>query len=515
MKKRSVRIVAVIDIGSNNIKMRISQRSKGVIGDLEMLERPVGIGHEVFSTGKISFDCLREISKIIQGFSRVMEEYGVGSVRVVATTALRECQNRAYVTDQLKIQNDITLEILEETQEKSLIYSEIMRQFRERELTDFGNTLISYIGTGSIGIAACSHGNIVLMQNIRIGSVKLHDILAGMEEITDRFDVVAEEYLDTLLSDIGDYIEKKSVKELILSGSEFDVIARHCQISSVGGTYKITGKEIEALYDQIKGLSAEELCERYEVTEAEGEEFYAVLAIYDRLLKLTGAQRVYYTKIDVWDPIMRQMLLPAKGGDELELSQNTLASAGRIAKKYQCNREHYDFVVGVARDIFDKTKKFHGMGAKYRLFLELATILHDCGHFISTKNHLTATYDVIKNSEIYGLTRDEQHMIANVAKHNESSVPDLTDTNFRELGEKQQLIVSKLVGIFRVASALDKSYRQKIETVKIKLEGQKLVVAGITDHDTFLEQWAFRQCAAFFEDVFGIKPVFELKTKLL
>ncbi len=515
MKKRSSTIAAVVDLGSNALKMRIAQRAKGEIQELEQLEYPLNVGHEVFSTGRISFDGLREISRILSGFSQVMSEYGVGQVRVVGTTALRECQNRDYVIDQLSVQNNLSLEILEETQEKSLIYSELMRRLRDRDVTDFESTLISFVGTGSIGIAACSRGNIVFTQNIRIGSVKLHDILGSVESLTDKFYVVVEEYLDTLLSDTKEYVEKKGIKELILSGSEFDSVARCLNISPVDGVYDITNKEIEALYEQVRVFSTEKLCEKYGVSEAEGEELYAVLAIYSRLLKMTGSKQVHYVKVDVWDALIRSMLLPDRKGGEQALIDNTMASVERIAKKYQCDRAHYSFVRDAAQELFDKTRKYHGLGGKYRLLLSLAAVLHDCGHYVSTKNHLSASYGLIKSVEIFGLTGGEQNIIAHVARYNESCTPDFTDPDFRALSEKQRLIVSKLVAIFRLAGALDKSHRQKLETLKIRLEGQKLMVTGITDRDTDLELWAFYRCAGFFEDVFGIKPTFEIKTKLL
>ena len=125
-KKKNGKAAAVIDIGSNLIKMRISQLKKGEIIELDRLEYPLGLGHEVFTNGKISFESLRILSQILRGYAEVMEEYGITQYRVVATTALREASNRAYVIDQLKIQNNMTVTVLEDDQEKTLIYSEIL-----------------------------------------------------------------------------------------------------------------------------------------------------------------------------------------------------------------------------------------------------------------------------------------------------------------------------------------------------------------------------------------------------
>ena len=52
-RKKSSKAAAVIDIGSNMIKMGISQIQKGEITQLDYLEYPLSLGHEVFAEGKI------------------------------------------------------------------------------------------------------------------------------------------------------------------------------------------------------------------------------------------------------------------------------------------------------------------------------------------------------------------------------------------------------------------------------------------------------------------------------
>ena len=132
-KKRRGKAVAVIDIGSSLIQMRVSQLCDGAITDIDVLRYPTQIGHEVFSTGKISFDSLKEMISVLRGYAQVMLEYGVTQYKVVATSVLREAKNRAYVVDQIKIQNDMAIEVLEDDQEKTLIYS-VINSESKREL---------------------------------------------------------------------------------------------------------------------------------------------------------------------------------------------------------------------------------------------------------------------------------------------------------------------------------------------------------------------------------------------
>ena len=150
-----------------------TQLKKGEIAEIDRLEYPLHLGHEVFNEGTISFESLRELSRILHGYTETMEGYGVDQVRVVATTALRESKNRAYVVDQLKIQNDLNVQVLEDDQEKTLIYSEMLRSLHEMNDPKIDDALLTYIGTGSIGIALFDGKNVAYSQSVPVGSLKL------------------------------------------------------------------------------------------------------------------------------------------------------------------------------------------------------------------------------------------------------------------------------------------------------------------------------------------------------
>ena len=53
-RKKGLRTAAAISLGSKLLRMRIGQMRKGEIAELEYLEYPISIGHEVFSNNKIS-----------------------------------------------------------------------------------------------------------------------------------------------------------------------------------------------------------------------------------------------------------------------------------------------------------------------------------------------------------------------------------------------------------------------------------------------------------------------------
>ncbi len=515
-KKKNSKIAAVIDIGSNLLKMRISQLKRGEIVDIDRLEYPLCLGHEVFTDGKISFESLRELSNILRGYSEIMAEYGVGQCKVVATTALREAKNRSYVIDQLKIQNDMTVQVLEDDQEKTLIYSEILDSLKNIEDKKNQDALISYIGAGTIGFSVYDGRRMIFSQNIPMGALKLHDMLGSIQEQTDDFYTVVEEYLDSIIGHISIPINKGIVSNLILTGNEIQLIAKICGVEPDSGRYTIPAHIISDLFTRIRSLSQEKISIQYGITEETAELLYSALAIYIRLFEFTASDVIISPKVELWDALIRQMLVPKSSDDYFEhVRINSLSCAQAIAKNYNCNQKHADNIRKLACRIFDKMKGAHGLDHRKRLLLELAAILHDCGHYVTAKQHLVSSFDLIKDIDIYGMTDEEMLLTAYVSRYNEYDVPNFEDVEFIHLSDKNKLIVSKLVAIFRLANALDKSQKQKLSDIKVKLENDKLLITAESNENIYLEKWTFEQCAPFFKEVFGYNPELTVKSLLI
>lgn len=514
-KKRGGKAVAVIDIGSNMVKMRVAQLQNGAIRDLDLLEYPIALGHEVFQDGKISFDSLKELSSILRGFSQVMAEYGVAQYKIVATTVFREAHNRAYIVDQLKIQNDMTIEILEDDQEKTLIYSEILRELTGEDLPHMDHVLISYIGTGSIGLALYEEGSMIFSQNIPMGSLKLRDMLSGIREESTQYAAMMDEYLDGVIGRIPLPHPEQKTENIIITGNEIQLIAKICSIPLKKGRYTIEVKRLKELYHTVSAMTTERIGERYGITQSQAEIVYTALALFTHILTLTDAKKVISPKIELWDAITRQLLFSkSKSEYDEHVRLNALSCARTIASHYYSNPRHLETVREYACAIFDRMKKIHGLNSKKRLLLELAAILHESGYYVNSKYHLRSTFDLIKNSDIYGLTDEEVLLIAHIARYTDFFMGRTGDQEYGSLSEKNKLAVAKLVAIFRLANALDKSGKHKLQTIRIRLSDDTLTITGVSDHNVLLEQWAFEECSPFFEEVFGIKPQFVVKSLL-
>ncbi len=515
-RKKNSRQAAVIDIDSNLLKMRIAQLRKNAISDLDRLEKPVRLGHEVFTTDKISFESLRELSELLKGYGEVMKEYDVGPYRVVATTALREAKNRSFVVDQLKIQNDMTVEVLEENQEKALIYSKVLEYLGRAQGKRKESALIAYIGAGTIGFAVYDGAKMIFSQNIPMGSIKLHDMLSGVENDTDNFYAVVEEYLDTVMGHIAIPTETGQVTNLVLTGGGIQLIARVCNVDTSGESFEIGTDRLKELFRQICSAPQEKIGIRYNLAEESADLLYSSLAIAIRLMDFSTSDKVIFPKAELWDALIHHMLVPkSETMFREQIRASAISCAQNIATAYHCNRAHSECIRKFACKIFDKMKGFHGLDGRERLLLELAAILHECGYYVAVKQHLLNSFDLIKDMDIYGMTDEEMLIAAYVARYNDDDVPSYEEPGIDGLSDEKRLVVAKLVAIFRLANALDKSQKQKLKDISVRQENNRLMISAKSDADLLLEKWAFAQCAPFFQEVFGLHPELSIQSGLI
>ena len=186
-----------------------------------------------------------------------------------------------------------------------------------------------------------------------------------------------------------------------------------------------------------------------------------------------------------------------------------------MARSYGCDEVHGEYIRANGTLIFDKLKKIHGLGATERLVLELASLLADCGRSVSQRNRLAIGFDMIRQSEIYGVTFRQRLLTAHVIKYDEFTAPALTDSDFAALTNKEKTVIAKLVAMFRLAKALDASGRQKLYNLRVKIEGDSVVInADAALGNVFLEEWTFKNCAVFFKMVFGLDVILRIRRNM-
>jgi len=501
-----IEIAAVISIASEGVYLNISESKAGMIKRIEYLYQPLSIGQETFNSGRISFKKVDKICKILDNYKQVIKDYAVKKVKVVGTTALREAKNITFILDQIKSRTHFDVHVLDDPQEKSTIYKAMLLKINHSKFKN-DRLFLGYIGTGSLGIAICKDRKITYSQNVRIGSVKLLEILRTFQGDSENAYRIINEYLSSFVKTIMSIPDIDRVEHFITCGQEIENIIKMSGEMAEKEFQTIPVKNINDLFEKIKTNTPEQIGQKYNLPEHDLQSLLPSMGIYKMFFDIVNISPIISVPVKLSEAILLEMF---SNDDFNEISQvfaeSTVISAKNLGLRFLYDEEHANQVEKLALILFDLLKPKHRLDKHYRLLLQLAAILHDIGKFIQLKNHSEHSANIIKGTELLGLDQRQTEIVASVAKYHSTKFLLSDDVNLQKMDQNDRLVIAKLLAILRIADALDRSHSSKVKDIKVQIKNRKLKLKIISDQRILLEKWSIETKSEFFEDVFGLKP---------
>jgi len=136
-----VSITAVIDVGTNSVKVLVADGGRDLLRALETTR----LGEGLAGSGVLSPAAMERTAAAVSGFAARARELGAGTVTVVGTAACRRAQNTAELAARIEQECGLGLTVLTGEQEASLSFTGALRRLPRIA----GNTLVVDIGGGS------------------------------------------------------------------------------------------------------------------------------------------------------------------------------------------------------------------------------------------------------------------------------------------------------------------------------------------------------------------------------
>ena len=176
----------------------------------------------------------------------------------------------------------------------------------------------------------------------------------------------------------------------------------------------------------------------------------------------------------------------------------------RLGRRYHFDEQHGQIVARFAVRLFADLAPRHRLGARDRMLLHAAALLHDVGDYVRYEAHHKHSFYLIQNSDLMGVSPVERAVIANVARYHRKSHPHVDHDNFRALSREDRGRVKALAAILRVADALDREHLAKVTDVSGRIEGDTFVLTAEGSEDRALEEWTVRAKSGLLRDAFGL-----------
>lgn len=513
----AVKTFAAIDVGSYELSMKIFEVSKNYgMKEIDHIRHGIDMGTESYITGKLSYDRVEELCRILREFGDIMKSYQVSDYVAYGTSAIRETENTAILLDQIHQRTGIRIGVLSNSEQRFLDYKSIASLGEGFNKIIENATAIVDIGGGSIQVSLFDKDTLVSTQNMKLGVLRLRERLTHLDASFAQYENLLNELVDSQISVYQKlYLKDKEIKNIIVVDDYISALVRKKSINHGKSGY--AGKELfEYFLNAYSIKSFSELAKTWDMPEENMPILYISLVMVKRIMETMGAELIWAPGVTLCDGIAYEYAEKNKMiASAHDFEKDIIACAQNISKRYRGSRRRSETLEHIALTIFDSMKKVHGLGKREKLLLQLSTILHDCGKFVSMSNLAECSYSIIMATEIIGLSHAEREIVANVVKYNHLEFDYYEEmSRYSMIDRESYLKIAKLTAVLRIANGLDRSHKQKFKNVKAALREHQLVITVDTNEDITLERGLFDARAAFFEEVYSIRPVIRQKRSI-
>ena len=501
---------AAIDIGSNSIKLVVVDAAASDSFAVLSREREVvRLGHETLVKGHLGRAAILRAADCIRRFRSIAEARGAERIVATATAAVREANNSANFIKAIEQKARIKVELLSGVEEARLI-GLAASHCSSKKLT----TLNIDIGGGSTEISIFRDGQPLNLLSMKLGAVGL----------TERFltsDPPSEKQIDNLRTEIRGALERPS-RELhdckweTVTGTSGTIIALGKALRARTTTEQVVQpseavinlRELAQLNNALATMSIAERRNSARLTAQRAEIVVAgglVLEATMRALKIKSLttcdwalrEGVIIDRLRDWEAQSRPPMP--------DIADQKLRGVHAVGRRFGYEEAHSHQVARLAEAIFDALASSAHLTRHQRLLLSAAALLHDVGYHIAHESHHKHSFYLIENSELTGFSESERAVIANIARYHKGSLPKNQHPNYAELSSADQLTVSRLAGILRLADALDRRHDNRVNDVHLKRIREVVHIQAASALECENELTEAERRLALFENAFECK----------
>lgn len=285
--------LAAIDIGSNAARLFITEVSKDAqkkvsFNKISLVRVPLRLGFDVFETGKISPKKTHLLLETMRSFIHLINAFEITHYKACATSAMREAKNSKEITELIKKETGINIDIISGGQEASYVF--------ENHIAGNLDAKKSYlyidVGGGSTELTFFSKNKMIFKDSFEIGTIRLLK-----NKVTD-------ELWNKMRDSIKKYTENYSGITAIGSGGNINKVY---SLTHKKENKTLSPELLRSYHKKISTLSLAERMSVYNLKEDRADVIVPALEIYINVMKWAGATEILVPKIGLVDGLVQHL----------------------------------------------------------------------------------------------------------------------------------------------------------------------------------------------------------------
>lgn len=284
---------AAIDTGSNAVRMLIADiiENNGEVSFKKntLIRVPLRLGDDAFINRHLSDKKADDLVKTMSAFRNLMDVYKVTEYRACATSAMREAKNGKEVTERIKTEAGINLEIIHGEVEANIIYA----SHAEQNIDKTKNYLYIDVGGGSTELSLFSAGELVASRSFNIGTIRILDNQDTEETWNDMREFLREHTRHyKMISGIG-------------TGGNINKLYR---LSDEKDNAPLTFLKLKSLYNYLDSFSLKDRINVLGLNQDRADVIIPASEIYMAVMKWAGIKHIYVPSVGMVDGIIQTLI---------------------------------------------------------------------------------------------------------------------------------------------------------------------------------------------------------------
>jgi exopolyphosphatase/guanosine-5'-triphosphate,3'-diphosphate pyrophosphatase len=284
---------AAIDVGSNAVRLLIAEiiENNGSISFKKntLIRVPVRLGDDAFLDKNISEKKTTDLVKSMQAFRNLMDVYKVTDYMACATSAMREAKNGQAVSDMIKAEANIDLQIVHGESEAKIIYA----SHAELNIDKSKNYLYIDVGGGSTELSLFSNGELVASQSFNLGTIRILD----------------NQDKDETWNEMKDFIREhtKGYKNIYGIGTGGNINKLY-KLSQEKDGVALSYIKLRALYNYLDSFSLKDRINVLGLNQDRADVIIPACEIYLTVLKCANIKSIYVPTVGMVDGIIQTLI---------------------------------------------------------------------------------------------------------------------------------------------------------------------------------------------------------------
>ena len=501
-------VLAAIDIGTNSVHMIVARVDRQ--GRLDV----IGKEKEMVRLGSGGGDmkCLEPdaIDRGVATLARMSEIATSRGARVaaVATSAVREAENRLDFIDRAWTEAGLHVEVVSGFEEARLIHVGV------RNAVPLGDTqtLLCDIGGGSTELVVAAGSEVLASRSLRLGAIRLTRRFFDAEPLDPEAVDECRRHIRSALLPFATEVRRLGFETAVGSSGTIECLAAvaaaaHGVEPRTFNNFVVTRDDITTVVEAL--LDAPTARKRGAIAGVEARRADIIVAgalILEQVVAEFAIDEIVVSEDALREGVLLDFASRLDGASRHHLHDLRRQSVLHLVELMDDDAQHSAHVAHLSLELFDETVDLHGLGEVERELLEAGALLANVGVAISHSGHHKHSYYVIRNSEhLTGFTDHEIELIALIARYHRKSQPKPKHIEFAALAPDDQRKVEVLAGLLRIAIGLDRHHAGRVNGIRADLEKNRLVIGAVADvtEDIDLELFAATERRGLLESALG------------